>query len=383
MNYIIKHNKSFTFSGRFFMSHNLSFDARSNQYRMFAATDRRGLPWHKLGQMVSSAQSWQDAARLAHLDYTVSKHQLKSPITGNDIDAFGMFRDDNSAFLGTVGRVYEPIQINQAFDFVDTLLEAEKGAHYESAGALGNGERFWVLARVPYTITIDGTDDKSNAFLLFESSHDGTMSATAKLCLERVVCQNTLTMALSEKGMASLKVRHSSSGTIKLEAAKKMLLGVKQTVDSIGDKLNTLAHRKTEKAINLKVMEKLFGVDWKDSARKREQVAEIARLYDSNDKNAIPEIKGTAYNLLNAITEYTDHYRGIRITQNKEGMTENQVRAEGALFGGAGETMKQKALEVILETTENCPAIGKTIFSPSPLVLPASKAVDNIMSMVA
>ena len=366
------------------MAHNLFFDAVSGQYRMFSAIGKRGAPWHHLGQMVRDAQNWQEAANLAHLDYTVGKHQLTSPITGDKIDAWGMFRDDNNDFLGTVGSVYEPIQIPEAFKFVDTLLEAERGAHYESAGALGSGERFWVLATVPYKITIAGTDDTHEAFLLFESSHDGTMSATCKLTTVRVVCQNTLTMALHGGGMASLRVRHSSSGTAKLDAARKMLTGVKQTVETLSDKLNTLARRTVPKELNLQIMDKLFGADWRDSTRKRQQVAGIAQLYDQNDHGAIPEIKGSAYNLLNAITEYTDHFRSVRITANKEGMTESQVRAEGAIFGGSGETMKNNALETILEMTAGCPEQQyKTVYKPMPLVLPEKKAVDNILSMVA
>lgn len=364
------------------MSHNLNFDGVSGQYRMFTAIGKRGLPWHKLGQNVVEAQTWQQAAQLAHLDYTVSKHQLNSPLTGSLIDAYGIFRDDNKNFLGTVGNVYEPIQISQAFDFVDTLLEAEKGAHYESAGALGDGERFWVLARVPYTIQIAGTDDKHEAFMLFESSHDGTMSATAKLTTVRVVCQNTLTQALNGSGMASVKIRHSSSGSAKLEAAKKMLTGVQQTVESLGEKLNTLARRKTTKEINLKIMESLFGADWRDSSRKQNQIKEIAQLYSSNDHDAIPQIKGTAYNLLNAITEYTDHYKGVRITSGRAELTEQQVRAEGAVFGGCGERMKQNALETILELTETCPVIDTPICSRPIATISSNPQIEKIASML-
>jgi phage/plasmid-like protein (TIGR03299 family) len=357
------------------MSHNLAFDKVSGQYRMFSATDKRGAPWHNLGQMVKDAQNWQEAARLAHLDYTVSKHQLNNPLTNIPIDAFGIFRDDTKAFLGTVGGVYTPIQVSEAFSFVDTLLEAEKEAHYESAGALGNGERFWVLARVPYKITIVGTDDIHEAFLLFESSHDGTMSATAKLTTVRVVCQNTLTMAINGAGMASLKVRHSSSGSAKLEAAKKMLTGVRQTVGILGDKLNILAHRRIDKKVSQSVMAELLGADWQESSRKRKQVETIASLFSSNDKNAIPEIKGTAYNLLNSITEYADHFRDIRITAGKEGMSEQQVRSEGALFG-TGESLKTKALETLLELTADCPTID------TPVAVTAPAGVDRILSMV-
>jgi phage/plasmid-like protein (TIGR03299 family) len=360
------------------MGHNLFTDTKSGQTAMFCATGKRGLPWHKLGQMVVEAQSWEEAAKLAHLDFTVYKKQLIHPLKPDTlIPAHGIFRDDTGDFLGVVGDVYQPIQTAQAFDFVDTLLEAEKGAHYESAGLLGHGERFWVLARVPYEISIDGTDDKNFIFLLFESSHDGTLCATAKICVERVVCENTLNIALGEKS-ATVKIRHSGTGTEKLEAAKKMLTGVKQTVASISDKLNTLAHRQLTPKHNDAIMSALFGSDWKDSTRKRNQIEKIGTLFASNDHNAIPEIKGTAYNMLNAVTEYADHFRSVRVTEGKENMTEVEVRAEGAMFGNADQ-FKQEALSKILALTGDCPVKARPIFSRPQ----SPSSVNNILAMVA
>lgn len=369
------------------MAHNLQFNAVTGQYNAFFATGKRGLPWHELGKMVRDAQNWEQAAELSGLDFTVSKHQLISPITGRDIPTYGIFRDDNNDYLGNVGAVYKEIQPAQAFDFVDTLLEAEKGAHYESAGILGAGERFWVLARVPYSINIEGTNDTTECYMLFESSHDGTKSATAKLTTVRVVCQNTLSMALNGSG-EMVKIRHSSNGTAKLEAAKKMLSGTAQTVSSLSDKLNILAKRIVSKEINLKIMSELFGSDWNDSPRKRDQIQTIARLYASNDHNAIPEIKGTAYNLLNAVTEYSDHFKPVRQTAGKAGMSDNQIRKEGALFGGTGESLKSQALETILEMTAGLPERDATTVYQSgeiPTAAPdfAKSSINKIMDMIA
>jgi phage/plasmid-related protein TIGR03299 len=348
---------------------------------MFSAIGKRGVPWHGLGQQVQDAQTWEQAQKLSGLNWEVEKRPLFgfSDDKYNQVSAYGIFRADNHQFLGSVGDVYTPIQNAQAFDFVDTLLESIDGAHYESAGALGDGSRIWCLARVPYKIQIAGTDDISDNYLLFETSHDGSLSATCKLTSVRVVCQNTLTMALNSAGTA-LKIRHSSSGTEKLEAAKKMMQGVQQSVESLSEKLNLLAKRKINPELSGKIMEGLFGKDWKDSTRKRNQVEEIARLYAKNDGNAFPETKGTAYNLLNAVTEYSDHYRNVRITDGKQGMTESQVRGESAVFGGTGEAMKTKALSYILETVEFEPEISTPIYSR-----PYSNraGVNSIMNMVA
>ena len=360
------------------MSHNL-YTNEAGQVSMFSAVGKRGTPWHGLGQQVQDAQTWQQAMELAHLDWSVEKRPLYGSVNGafNQVSASGIFRMDNNQFLGTVGDVYTPIQNAQAFDFVDTLLESVDGAHYESAGALGDGSRIWCLARVPFSVQIDGTDDKSENYLLFETSHDGTLSATSKITSVRVVCQNTLNLALS-MGNSALKIRHSASGSEKLETAKKIMGNVKQTVATLNEKLNYLAKRKINPVLSRKIMDGLFGKDWTDSTRKRNQVEEIARLFESNDKNAFPEIKGTAYNMLNAVTEYTDHYRSVRVTEGKKGMSENLVRKESAIFGGTGETMKTKALEYILEAVEFEPEIAAPIYSR-----PYSTGVSKIMDMVA
>lgn len=367
------------------MSHNLNY--LNGRHSFFCASDRYGLPWHNLGQIVDQAQTWQNAIQLAQLNWTVSKRPLFSKISdGNyqEISSWGIFRDDNGIFLGSVGKVYEIIQNKEAFDFVDTLLEQQNGAHYETAGALGNGERIFVTARIPYDISPDrAKDDISNCFLLFETSHDGSISATAKLTTVRVVCNNTLNVALSTKGYGQLKVKHSESGHDKLDQAKKLITGIQQSVSQLKEKFNILAKRKVTQKINTQIMERLFGQDWKNGTRKVNQVEKIAKLFESNDGNKFPEIKGTAYNLLQAITNYSDHDRSVRSTEGKEQMTTEALQAESALFG-SGETFKAKALEYILQETEcsellpDCP-----IVSPVATTASAKSNIDNILSQIA
>lgn len=352
------------------MSHNLH--ETLNGYATFTAIGKRGKPWHGLGTMVQEAQTWEEAIKLAQLNWTVSKHRFNSPIDNRPVEAYGIFRDDTKQFLGTVGDVYTPIQNEKAFDFVDTLLESTQGAHYESAGALGNGSRVWCLARVPFDLTIAGTQDRNENYVLFETSHDGTMSATCKLTSVRVVCQNTLTLALNSSG-ASVKIRHSSSSNEKLEAAKRMMTGIQQSVKTLEEKLNFLAKKRVTKEVSEQVMSNLFGKDWKESSRKKNQIHEIGMLFYSNDRNEIPEIKGSAYNLLNAITEYTDHYRSVRVTDSKRYMSIDNVRKESAIFGGTGESLKSKALDYILDAVKIAPDMEVRQLSN----------VDNIMNMVS
>jgi phage/plasmid-like protein (TIGR03299 family) len=349
------------------MAHNLA--TIEGKTAFFCATGKHGSAWHKLGQEVRDAQSWQEAMRLAKLDWTVSKRPLYAKFPDGEFEmvpTWGIFRDSDEQFFGAVGNQYEPIQNQFAFDFVDTLLEAEAGSHYESAGALGNGSRVFCLARVPFDFSIGGTDDKHETYMLFTSSHDGTGAATAMLTDTRVVCQNTLNMALSRKENSGiLKVKHTKSAEIRLDQARKLMSGIKSDVATLRAKLDLLASRQmTEEALTA-VMDRLYPVVNSEVAtRRKNKIAEIATLYFNNDNNAFPEVRGTAYNLLNAITEHTDHKRGVRMTDSRSGMTEEQARADNALFG-SGSDLKQNALEVILDATNGLPirTIVRTLVS--------------------
>lgn len=315
----------------------------------------RDNPWHGLGQRIDHAATWQEAMELAKLNWTVSKQPLYDA-AGNQTPIFGVFRDDIQQCLGAVGNRYEPIQNRYAFDFVDVILGAQDGTHYETAGALGNGERVWCLAAVPYNFTVGSTDDQYLTYLLFSTSHDGSKSATCRLTTTRVVCQNTLNVALARKSDTSIKIKHSRDAIAKLEAAKTMLAGTQVTVDAVKEKLTELAKRKINNKIATDIMNQVFGENWKDSTRKRNQVQEIAQLFESNDANAIPQIRGTAYNMLNAFTEYTDHYRTVKVTEGRSEMTRELIRTQDAVLG-KGETMKNVALNAIMEATETAPRV--------------------------
>jgi len=361
------------------MAHNLE---NANGKTSFVYNKSNGLPWHGLGQSVAGAMTWQDAMNLAQMNWTVSKHQLSSPLTGLPIPVWGIFRDDNQVFLGEVGGVYTPIQNVEAFSFVDALLEAEGKAHFDTAGVLGKGEKIFVSATIPYSIAPDrAKEDRTDCFLMFTTSHDGSESATAKLTTVRVVCNNTLNMALSNKGMGTLKVKHSASGQSKLDQAKLLLTNARQSVESLKQKFDTLANRKIDKAVINTVMEDLFGKDWKDSPKKRNQVEHIAQLFSQNDNNAFPQIKGSAYNLLNGITEYTDHFRSVRATDSVKGKSTSAMRTQSALFG-SGDDFKQKAVAVLERATANCSAMSDVAKVYPSAGIPSLTVDQDILDML-
>lgn len=345
------------------MAHNLS--NIDGQTAMWCVGNREAA-WHHLGQRTPDAQSWQQAMTLAHLDWPVIERDMYVRTPGDEskvvkVEEYkSVWRGNGSpAQLGVVGSDYHVIQNAQAFDFVDALLQAQDGAHYESAGALGRGEKIWVMARVPGAdIRIAGTDDISRTYLLVATGHTANLSYTAKLCTERVVCENTLTVALGQDG-ALCRIRHTSGAADRLDAAKRIAPSIITDAKALESRLNLLASRRMTKDSMLSVLNRLWpeNKDSERSGRRDNVVLKVLELFESNDSNAIPSIRGTAYNMLNAVTEYTDHFRPVRMTSGVAGMTETAIRAQNAVFG-TGDGLKVSALTALLEETKDNPTVG-------------------------
>lgn len=328
--------------------------------------------WHKLGTVVDGTQTWDETIKLANLNWTVTKSPLYSN-TGRELPVWGIFRDDNNEFLGSVGANYTPIQNKYSFNFIDALLETENGAHYDSAGALGKGERIFVSAKIPYQFKLAGTDDTHLTYLLFTTSHDGSLAAQCKLTDVRVVCNNTLQQSLKLNGTFT-RIKHTQQAEVKLELAKKMLSNAETGVLTLKDKLEHLSLKIMTKESYTSILDKLFppDKDGNSNTRRDNTLREITELFTSNDNNAIPEIKGTAYNLLNAVTQYTDHNRTVRQTADGKTMYNvEQARAESAIFG-TGVQFKANALDIIIAETqklaERKPQIYSVPASTSPLL---------------
>lgn len=333
------------------MSHELM--QRNGKTAMFCVGDRESA-WHKLGQRTPDAVKWEEAMKLADLAWKVVKKPLyaRNPLGKVvEVPVMGTFRTDDGAFLGSVGEGYGLVQNIDMFAHVDSFLEEMDGAHYESAGALGAGERIWCLARIPEADYIVDGGDEHKAYVLCCNAHDGTMSFTMKLVDERVVCRNTLTMALAEQG-ASFKLRHSVNIEARMAEARRTMQIVKREAVGLKQKMLALADRKMSRESVVSILDRLFPKPKDENAkttRRDNTLAQVLELYEANDENAYPSVKGTGYNLLNAITEYADHFRTSRGNGSKPGQV-SVARAESALFG-SGEKLKAQAVNVILEET--------------------------------
>ena len=186
------------------MAHNLA-QTKNGQYMTAWAGDT---PWHGLGTQAEGLMTATEALKLGNLDWTVEKRPLYNRTELGEVEVventFGVFRkqineDGSHSWIalnrGTaVGRVWKPFQNIEAMDFLDELVQTQE-AKIEVVGALGKGEKVWVLAKLPDSILINGVD-KVDQYILIVNSHDGSGSLKIFLTPIRVVCNNTLTMAL-------------------------------------------------------------------------------------------------------------------------------------------------------------------------------------------
>jgi phage/plasmid-like protein (TIGR03299 family) len=335
----------------------------------------RQAAWHKLGTVTGDFMSWDQIQAHGGLDFLPFKQQLLSP-AGELVDAWGVFRPDTGAFLGAVGEQYTIIDHAQGFRMIDALLGQQNGAHYETAGALGKGEVVWGLANLNMDIQVGGNGDISNTYLLFATAHNGTFSHLYRTTFTRVVCQNTLNAALSNKATSQFRVRHTPKAQSKLDQAHDTLAQIGSEVKGVEAKLNLLARRRMTRESIVSTLDRLFpqrkGEDGnllESSTRRNNILGDVLAGYESNDHNAFPEQRGTAYNLLNAITEYVDHKASTWASDN----------GRSAMFG-SGDRLKTQAMEVLLESASGLPVVEtRQVFTPSPIV-PGVSLLDQIVA---
>ncbi len=334
----------------------------------------RQAAWHKLGTVTGKFMTWDEIQAHGGLNFVPVKEQLMSA-DGKPVGAWGVFRPDTRAFLGAVGEQYTIIDHAQGFRMIDALIGEQNGAHYETAGCLGEGETVWGLANLNMDIAVG--DDKSTTYLLFATAHNGTFAHLYRTTFTRVVCQNTLNAALSSKATSQFRVRHTAGAQSKLDRAHDALAQISTEVKTMEQKLNLLATRKMTREAMGTILDRLFpqrkGEDGKpiDSTRRNNILTDVLACYESNDRNAFPEQRGTAYNLLNAITEYTDHKASTWAGDN----------GKSAMFG-SGDRLKTQALEVLLESASGLAPVAQTMYAPAPVapVVSFGSVLDQVLA---
>lgn len=293
------------------MAHNLEI---RKGVASFASTQKA---WHGLGQIVKEAMTAEQAIKLANLDYEVAKVPNYALINGQFIETPGSFsihRTDTGDILGDrLGKGYTIVQNREAFSFFDSIVGGDF-AMYETAGVLGLGERIFITAKMPEVIRIAGTDDVSEVYVLLTSSHDGSGSIIAAVTPVRVVCQNTLNMAL-QGTISKVAVRHSASVKEKLEEAHKVLGISHKFIVEANDCFNVLAKKSITDDKVKELIQMLFNEEQKDSTRIKNIEEAVWASYNAGVGQ--DKILGTAWGALNGITHYLDHEKNYRSESSK------------------------------------------------------------------
>ena len=284
----------------------------------FASTETA---WHGLGQIVEGVMTSEEAIKLAHLDYDVAKSPcvaFNTTETGiNEIilpDKFMTYRTDLNQGFGVVGSRYEIVQNKDAFKFFDAIV-GEGIAMYETAGALGKGERIFLSAKLPDVVTVEGLkDDVTEMYILLTSTHDGSGSIKALITPVRVVCENTLNGALREH-FNKVSIRHTKNVQTNLENAHKLLGITHKYIAELNTCFSHLAKKKVSDEVVVKLIANLFKSQKEDSTRLTNIRNEVFKSYQEGVGQE--KILGTAWGVYNGITYYLDHIKGYKNADKK------------------------------------------------------------------
>ena len=303
--------------------------------------------WHRMGSVKGD---WidRDDINKHGLTFKAEKRQLE--YGGEKVPAWAVYNADQNRFIAPCSENYAIHPAEVVFDTMDEILGAAgDGCKYEVAGALGDFRVVWGLADIRATIRVG--DDEVKQFLFGITSFDGSMSTQFGQTNIRMVCENTIKQALSQKTASTLKIRHTSKSHRRLNDAREALTIIKSDFMKTGERLNFLASRYVHPVDMNNLLEAVIaapvGKPNAERENKRHQniLNTIIELYEGNDNNAFPEQRGTVYNLLNAFTNYVDHERSTR-TRGEE--DEFLQRAKSSVFGN-GNQIKEKAMSVLVK----------------------------------
>jgi phage/plasmid-like protein (TIGR03299 family) len=301
-------------------------------------------PWHGLGNQLSANQPIEVWAQQAGMDWQIREAPVRfmTESVGNlgAIMSFPenkvLFRSDTNEPLSVVGQRYQVVQPREILEFYRDLTEVS-GFQLETAGVLKGGKKIWALARTGQSSTIKG-NDVTNGYVLLATACDGTLATTAQFTSIRVVCNNTLAVALSGSNGA-VKVPHSTAFD---PQAVKQQLGISvSTWDTFMYRMKGLSERKVKSKEVQNYYLRVFTDQSKTASGQTNERAmtKAMAMFDGHGKGAeLASSKGTALGLLNSVTEFIDHERRARSTDH---------RLESAWFG-QGAHLKQKALDQAL-----------------------------------
>ena len=342
------------------MAHNLNFNERTGRYSFFSVQQKA---WHGLGQIVKDYPTSSEAIKHAGLDYEVIKSPLLTKVSNsfentnateirdNDLEVpnyFATIRNDNNTVLGVVGKEYHIVQNREAFSFFDSIVGGTDGILYETAGALGNGERIFITAKLPDYIRVGNGDDVTEKYIFLTTSHDGSGSITAAFTPVRIVCQNTLNASL--RNMSNVvRIRHTSGAKQRLDNAHKVM----GLANEFSNQLEGIFNEWAKVRVNDNEAKKLIQLALCPNKETLQHIKngnedEISTVFKNtvedafayamtSDSQQMETTKGTLFGAYNAVTGYYQNVRSYK---------DNEAKLQSIILGGTAQIKSQKAFEL-------------------------------------
>ncbi|WP_449412075.1 DUF932 domain-containing protein [Pandoraea soli] len=304
-------------------------------------------PWHGLGNQLAPDQPLEVWAMQAGMDWTIEESEVRF-VAGNgglgSIHAFPdqkvLYRSDTKDPLSVVSSRYQVVQPQEILEFYRDLTEVG-GFQLETAGVLKGGRKLWALARTGQSVALKGRD-VVDGYLLLATACDGTLATTAQFTSVRVVCNNTLAVALGDS-TGAIKVPHRSQ--FDQQTVKRQLGIAISSWDEFLVRMKALSERKvkheTADAYFQRVLTYPTTTDSGNATTTTNEraIKAVHELFSGRGKGAdFASASGTAWGLVNAVTEYVDHQRRARSEDH---------RRDAAWFG-AGANLKEKAWDEAL-----------------------------------
>ena len=278
----------------------------------------RETPWHGLGTKVLEAPASKDALQLAGLNWRVMQEPIYTAME-ELVDGYkANVRDSDRKVLGVVTDRYRVIQNDEAFAFTDELLGA--GVKYETAGSLQGGRKVWLLAHMPHEYIISG--ERISPYLLFSNTHDGSGAIKVALTPIRVVCQNTLNLALA-RAKRSWSMIHTGDIHEKMQEARDTLLRAENYMQELGQEFENLRMKKLSDRQVTEYIEILLPLEDNSTPQQTRNIRKLRedmkrRYYDAPD---LQHVGKNAYRFVNAVSDFATHAEPLRKTANyKENM---------------------------------------------------------------
>ena len=282
----------------------------ANVETMFSTREK---PWHGLGTIVAEAPGSKEALEVAGLDWKVVQKRIytgdQQLIPGYRANVW----DTDNKLLGVVSDRYRVVQNEDAFAFTDSLLG--EGVRYETAGSLQSGRRVWMLAKLPNEYIILG--EQISPYLVFCNSHDGSGAIKVAMTPIRVVCSNTLNLAL-DMAKRCWTAKHTTNIADKLEEAKETLFFAEAYMSRLGQEMEVLQKERLSDRKALEYINTLLPIKENMTIQQKKNLRNLKedlkrRYFDAPD---LQDIGKNAYRFINAVSDFATHNKPLRETAN-------------------------------------------------------------------